>query len=139
LRWESLRDSHISTARPLLHDIFSKKIIPKGAFTQLIHDADRYFIGAANFLELSVVIEGQTAPDASHQCDVFPAEPTSSSNLSPSGRRIFLDFGKGRQAVGLNSGDCFPYALAKIIAEPLLKGKISKRPRSHPLSQREVR
>ena len=35
-------------------------------------------------------------------------------------RQAFLDFGKGRHAAGLNFGDCFAYALAKITGEPLL-------------------
>ena len=30
------------------------------------------------------------------------------------------DFGKGRHAAGLNFGDCFAYALAKLTGEPLL-------------------
>jgi ribonuclease VapC len=35
-------------------------------------------------------------------------------------RQAFYDFGKGRHAAGLNSGDCFSYALAKPTGEPLL-------------------
>ena len=35
-------------------------------------------------------------------------------------RQAFHDFGKGRHAAGLNFGDCFAYALAKITDEPLL-------------------
>jgi ribonuclease VapC len=39
-------------------------------------------------------------------------------------RQAFLDFGKGRHKAGLNFGDCFAYALAKDLDEPLLfKGK----------------
>ena len=33
-------------------------------------------------------------------------------------RQAFLDFGKGRHPAGLNFGDCFSYALAKITGEP---------------------
>ena len=40
-------------------------------YTQLTHDADRCLISAANFLELSIVIEGQIGPDAGRQGDVF--------------------------------------------------------------------
>jgi ribonuclease VapC len=32
----------------------------------------------------------------------------------------FHQFGKGRHPAGLNFGDCFSYALAKSVAEPLL-------------------
>jgi ribonuclease VapC len=35
-------------------------------------------------------------------------------------REAFMRFGKGRHAAGLNFGDCFPYALARVLAEPLL-------------------
>jgi len=40
-------------------------------FTELIHDADRCLISAANFVELSIVVEAQIGPDASRQCDIF--------------------------------------------------------------------
>ena len=35
-------------------------------------------------------------------------------------RQAFWDFGKGRHTAGLNFGDCFFYALAKAMGEPLL-------------------
>jgi ribonuclease VapC len=35
-------------------------------------------------------------------------------------RQAFRDFGKGRHKAGLNFGDCFAYALAKEMDEPLL-------------------
>ena len=39
-------------------------------------------------------------------------------------RQAYTDFGKGRHPAGLNFGDCFAYALAKVTGEPLLfKGK----------------
>src|SRR5271157_5101528 len=109
-------------------------------YTQLIHDTDRCLMSAANFLELSIVIEGQIGPDAGRQCDAFfrrahiIIEPFTVEQAHLA-RQAFLDFGKGRHAAGLNFGDCFAYALAKITGEPLLfKGRISKRPTSHPLS-----
>ena len=41
---------------------------------------------------------------------------------------IIHDFGRGRHAAGLNFGDCFAYALAKITGEPLLfKGEDFKK------------
>jgi ribonuclease VapC len=39
-------------------------------------------------------------------------------------RGAFSRFGKGRHPAGLNYGDCFSYALATVLGEPLLfKGK----------------
>ena len=35
-------------------------------------------------------------------------------------RQAFHDFGKGRHRAGLNFGDCFAFAPAKITGEPLL-------------------
>ena len=94
-------------------------------YTELIHAADRCLISAANFLELSIVIEGQIGPDAGRQCDIFfrragiVIEPFTVEQAYLA-RQAFLDFGKGRHAAGLNFGDCFSYALAKLTGEPLL-------------------
>ena len=102
-------------------------------FTQLIHAADRCLISAANFLELSIVIEAQIGPDAGRQCDIFfrragiVIEPVSVEQAHIA-RQAFLDFGKGRHAAGLNFGDCFAYALAKSTGESLLfKGEDFKK------------
>ena len=35
-------------------------------------------------------------------------------------RQAYYDFGKGRHKARLNFGDCFAYALAKSLGEPLL-------------------
>ena len=35
-------------------------------------------------------------------------------------RRAFSRFGKGRHQAGLDYGDCFSYALATVLGEPLL-------------------
>ena len=102
-------------------------------YTELIQDADRCLMSAANFVELSIVIEGQIGPDAGRQCDVFfrragiGIEPVTLEQAHLA-RQAFLDFGKGRHAAGLDFGDCFAYALAKITSEPLLfKGEDFKK------------
>jgi ribonuclease VapC len=102
-------------------------------YTQLIHGADRCLISAANFVELSIVIEGQIGPDAGRQCDAFfrragiVIEPVTVEQAHLA-RQAFLDFGKGRHPAGLNFGDCFAYALAKITGEVLLfKGEDFKK------------
>lgn len=94
-------------------------------YTQLIHDAPRCLISVANFVELSMVIEGQIGVDAGRQCDMFLhragiiIEPLTIEQ-GQLARQAFLDFGKGRHPAGLNFGDCFAYALAKATGEPLL-------------------
>ena len=102
-------------------------------YAQLIHDADRCLISAGSFLELSIVIERQTEPEADRQCDLFfrragiVIEPFTADQAYVA-RQAFRDFGKGRHAAGLNFGDCFAYALAKINNEPLLfKGEDFKK------------
>jgi ribonuclease VapC len=102
-------------------------------YIQLIHDADRCRISAANFVELSIVIEGQIGLDAGRQCDTFLrragilVEPVTLEQAHLA-RQAFLDFGKRRHPAGLNFGDCFAYALAKATAEPLLfKGEDFKK------------
>ena len=55
-------------------------------------------------------------------------------------RQAFHDFGKGRHAAGLNFGDCFAYALAKILDEPLLfKGEDFRKTDIVPALSRSVR
>ena len=48
------------------------------------------------------------------------AHPEPQSFNAHLARQAFHDFGKGRHAAGLNFGDCFAYALAKLTGEPLL-------------------
>ena len=102
-------------------------------YTQAIHDADRCLIGAANFVELSIIIEAQLGAEALRQCDMFfrragiIVEPLTVDQAHIA-RQAFHDFGQGRHPAGLNFGDCFAYALAKFTREPLLfKGEDFKK------------
>ena len=102
-------------------------------YTQLIHDANRCAISGGTFLELSIVIERQGAPETYRQCDMFfrragiVIEPFTVEQAHVA-RQAFHDFGKGRHPAGLNFGDCFAYALAKVTGEPLLfKGEDFKK------------
>jgi ribonuclease VapC len=94
-------------------------------FVELIHQADRCLISAGTFLELSIVLESQIGIEAVRQCDMFfrragiVIEPFTVEQAHLA-RQAFHDFGKGRHPAGLNLGDCFAYALAKVTGEPLL-------------------
>jgi ribonuclease VapC len=94
-------------------------------FIQAISRAPRCRISAGNFVELSIVIEGQFGVEAARQCDALfrragiVIEPVAVEQAHLA-RQAFHDFGKGRHAAGLNFGDCFAYALAKVTGEPLL-------------------
>jgi ribonuclease VapC len=90
-------------------------------------------ISAGNFLELSMVIEGQFGADVLRQCDALfrrigiVIEPVT-VDQAQAARQAFHDFGKGRHPAALNFGDCFAYALAKVTGEPLLfKGEDFKK------------
>ncbi len=95
------------------------------AFAQLVHDADVCRISVANWVELSMVIEHQLGPAGMRQAEAFfrragvVIEPVTLDH-GELARQAFLDFGKGRHPAGLNFGDCFAYALAKALGEPLL-------------------
>jgi ribonuclease VapC len=94
-------------------------------YVEAISRAPSCRISAGNFLELSIVLEGQFGADALRQCDALfrrigiVIEPFTVEQAHIA-RQAFHDFGKGRHPAGLNLGDCFAYALAKVTGEPLL-------------------
>lgn len=94
-------------------------------FTQIIHEAPICRLSVASYLELTMVIESQLGPEATRNAESFIRragiliEPvTTEQGLIA--RQAFFDFGKGRHKAQLNFGDCFAYALAKAVEEPLL-------------------
>src|ERR1039457_5663841 len=94
-------------------------------YIQAISRAPRCRISAGNFIELSIIIEGQFGVEVVQQCDALfrrvgiVIEPVTVEQAHLA-RQAFHDFGKGRHPAGLNFGDCFSYALAKFTGEPLL-------------------
>jgi ribonuclease VapC len=94
-------------------------------YIQAISRTPQCRISAGNFVELSLIIEGQFGSEVLQQCDALfrrvriMIEPVTIEQAHLA-RQGFHDFGKGRQAAGLNFGDCFAYALAKFTGEPLL-------------------
>lgn len=96
-----------------------------GWFVRMIHGAEVVRMSVANYVELSMVLESLLGPEGMRQAEAFVRrseiiiEPVSVAQGSLA-RQAFLDFGKGRHKAGLNYGDCFAYALAKAMGEPLL-------------------
>jgi ribonuclease VapC len=83
-------------------------------------------ISAANFLEAAIVIDGARDPIASRRFDdlvreaSFVIEPVTEAQARIA-RDAYRDFGKGSgHPAQLNFGDCFAYALARAVGEPLL-------------------
>jgi len=94
-------------------------------YARAISEADVCRISAATFVEVSVVVESQTGDAGSRQWDSFfrtagiSIEPVTEEHAYAA-RQAWSDFGKGRHPAGLNFGDCFSHALAKVSGEPLL-------------------
>jgi ribonuclease VapC len=76
-------------------------------YIQAISRAPRCRMSAGNFIELSIVIEGQHGHEVSRQCDALfrrigiVIEPVTVEQAHLA-RQAFLDFGKGRHPAGLN-------------------------------------
>src|ERR1700732_11438 len=107
----------------LLAVLFSEK--GAEAYARAISEAEDCRISAATFVEVSIVVESQTGDAGSRQWDSFfriagiSIEPVTEEHAHAA-RQAWSDFGKSPHSAGLNFGDCFSYALAKISGEPLL-------------------
>jgi ribonuclease VapC len=94
-------------------------------YARAIAQADSRRLSAANFVEAAMVVEAQTQARGSRQFDAFfrragiVIEPLTEEQAHAA-RQAYTDFGKGHHEAGLNFGDCFAYALAKVAGEPLL-------------------
>ena len=96
------------------------------SYAKAIADASIRRISAANYVEIAAVIDGSRDPVASRRLDDllrearFVIEPVTESQARIA-REAYRDFGRGSgHAALLNLGDCFAYALAKVLDEPLL-------------------
>lgn len=92
--------------------------------TAIIND-DEPLISAASVLEASIVVERRYPDLNQNVLDLLIGRlgvkivPVSLEQTGIA-RRAFRQFGRGRHKAGLNFGDCFSYALAKVSGEPLL-------------------
>src|SRR5215472_4375844 len=98
-------------------------------FARAIEESQPCRISAVSYVEASFIIDRSDDPIALRRLeDFFRLSRTSVESVTPRqaqiARQAYRDFGKGRHKAGLNFGDCFAYALAKDLDEPLLfKGK----------------
>ena len=83
-------------------------------------------VSAATYLECSIVIDGRRNPLLSGRLDELLAthaitiEPVTATQATLA-RAAYRDFGRASgHPANLNLGDCFAYALAKDLGEPLL-------------------
>ncbi|HVN17156.1 MAG TPA: type II toxin-antitoxin system VapC family toxin [Dongiaceae bacterium] len=82
-------------------------------------------ISAVTYVEAAIVTDSNRNPVLSHRLDdvlrdVRMRVEAVTPEQAQIARQAYRDFGKGRHKAGLNLGDCFAYALAKDLDEPLL-------------------
>ena len=97
----------------------------RGAFNRAIEAAERRAVSVASFVEASMIIESRYGPEGIRDLDLFISK--AGIELIPVdveqghiARTAFREYGKRRRPAGLNYGDCFAYALARALDEPLL-------------------
>lgn len=87
--------------------------------------ADECWISAATLVEAGILMEGQHGEGGARRLDELISQtgietvPLTAAHVVFA-REAFRRFGKGRHPARLNFGDCFSYALAKALGEPLL-------------------
>ena len=95
------------------------------AFNDAIEAADRRAMSVASFVEASMVVETRFGPDGVRALDLFIAKAgielvAVDADQAHVARTAFRVYGRRRHPAGLNFGDCFAYALARTLGEPLL-------------------
>jgi ribonuclease VapC len=95
-------------------------------FNRALEDAPTRRISVVNYLEAAIVTDATRNPILSRKVDdlfreaKIVIEPVTALQ-GRIAREAYRDSGKGSgHPAGLNLGDCFAYALAKVAAEPLL-------------------
>jgi len=92
---------------------------------EAIEAAESCAMSTGSFLETSMLIESRYGPDGTRDLDLFISKAritlaSVDADQAYVARDAFRHYGKGRHPAGLNFGDCFAYALAKMLDEPLL-------------------
>ena len=95
------------------------------SFTEAIEAAEQRLLSAANFVEISMIVESRLGAEGVRALDRLLSTAgvevaTVDLAQAAAAREAFRQFGKGRHAAALNFGDCFAYALAKCRDLPLL-------------------
>ena len=94
-------------------------------FLDLIVQSEARHISAASLLETGIVLEARRGEAAGRELDLFVLRvdievvPVD-ADQSDIARSAWRKYSKGRHPGALNFGDCFSYALAKSLDQPLL-------------------
>ena len=94
-------------------------------FNEAIEAAERRAMSVASFVEASMIIETRYGPDGVRDLDLLIAKAgielvAVDVDQAHVARTAFRVYGKRRHPASLNFGDCFAYALARTLDEPLL-------------------
>jgi ribonuclease VapC len=94
-------------------------------FLNLINQSDHCLLSSPGYVELSIVLGTRHGEKGVENLDrLLESLSVTVVPFTPAQARIaadaFLQFGKGRHPAKLNMGDCFSYALAKDMEQPLL-------------------
>lgn len=97
----------------------------RAALAAAIEADPRRLVSAATLVEAGIVLEARLGRAGADALDLLlqraeiqvVALDREQAELA---RRAWRSFGKGNDPAGLNLGDCFAYALASAVAEPLL-------------------
>ena len=95
------------------------------ALLEALLTADTVFLSAATVVEAGIVMQARYGADGASRLDRLLVQlgaelvplTTIHADLA---RQAFRRYGKGQHPAGLNYGDCFSYALAAALGEPLL-------------------
>jgi len=82
-------------------------------------------MSTASYLETAIVVEQRFGEPGGRELDLWLHRAgvdlvSVDAEQADIARSAYRRFGKGRNRAGLNYGDCFAYALAKVSGEPLL-------------------
>ena len=120
-----LGDVYLKDAHNLTSDNRSQESQAKGKKSLLTRACAARFFSAGNALETAIVLQARRGESVIRELDLF-VHRTGVEIIAVDveqveiARAAWRRYGKGRHAAGLNFGDCFAYALAKVSGEPLL-------------------
>lgn len=94
-------------------------------FNEEIEAANSRLLSAATYVECSMIVESRYGAEGVRDLDHFIARAQITivpvdAEQARIARDAFRRYGKGRHRAGLNFGDCFSYALTRVMDEPLL-------------------
>ena len=97
----------------------------RGEFTSAIEQAESRVMSVVSLVEASMVIESRYGADGRRDLDLLVTKAriefaSVDADQAQIAREAFTRYGKGHHPARLNLGDCFSYALARALDEPLL-------------------